>query len=247
MLCVFSPSRTKQKSVGKTALLHKYVNNAFIQDHKATIGADFLTKEISVDDKSVTLQVIEQRQRWGGGEREEERERSKQTQKKKKQRHRKSSEKETKKKQCTFFFFFQLYKKKKKKKMWDTAGQERFQSLGASFYRGAGKMYQKKKKKNACVLVYDITDENSFKQIEKWHRNFLEQVNPEDTKNFPFLLCGNKSDLHSARVVSTQDGEKLATQYKMLFYETSALNGNNVETAIRSVVSIASDYETVPF
>ena len=84
-----------ESGVGKTALLHKYVMGKFIEDHKATIGADFLSKEITVDDKIVTLQI------------------------------------------------------------WDTAGQERFQSLGNAFYRGS----------DACVLVYDVTDENSFQQV----------------------------------------------------------------------------------
>jgi len=163
-------------NVGKTALLHKYVHGAFIQEHKATIGADFLTKEISIDDKLVTLQV------------------------------------------------------------WDTAGQERFQSLGTAFYRGA----------DACVLMYDITNDQSFKQIETWYSNFLEQASPEDTENFPFLLCGNKSDLKNARVVQTQDGERLAKQYKMIFYETSALDGTNVETAVRKIASVASELDTVP-
>jgi len=163
-------------NVGKTALLHKYVHGAFIQEHKATIGADFLTKEISIDDKSVTLQV------------------------------------------------------------WDTAGQERFQSLGTAFYRGA----------DACVLMYDITNDQSFKQIETWYSNFLEQASPEDAKNFPFLLCGNKCDLKTARVIQAQDGERLAKQYNMIFYETSALDGTNVETAVRRIASVASELDTVP-
>jgi len=163
--------------VGKTALLHKYVHNAFIQEHKATIGADFLTKEISIDDKLITLQV------------------------------------------------------------WDTAGQERFQSLGAAFYRGA----------DACVLVYDITNDQSFKQIETWHSNFLEQAGPENAEKFPFLLCGNKSDLQNKRAVQSQDGERLANQHKMHFFETSALNGNNVDAAIRQIASVASDLENVPW
>ena len=43
--------------VGKTSLLHKYVNNRFIEEHKATIGADFSTKEIMIDDnRLITLQ-----------------------------------------------------------------------------------------------------------------------------------------------------------------------------------------------
>ncbi|ETO07445.1 protein with unknown function [Reticulomyxa filosa] len=195
-------------SVGKTALLHKYVHNEFIQEHKATIGADFITKEISIDDKSVTLQI------------------------------------------------------------WDTAGQERFKSLGASFYRGAGVAFfffflppfsLKKKSvlceirytwsgvtQDACVLVYDITNDQSFKNIETWHNTFLEHANSDENTKFPFLLCGNKSDLQSARAISQQDGENLAKQLDILFFETSALNGNNVEAAIRKLATVACDLGTAP-
>lgn len=43
--------------VGKTSLMHRYVNNKYSQQYKATIGADFLTKEVDVDDKVATMQV----------------------------------------------------------------------------------------------------------------------------------------------------------------------------------------------
>jgi len=46
-----------ESGVGKTALLNFYVNNNFIEHHKATIGADFMTKEIEIDDKLITLQM----------------------------------------------------------------------------------------------------------------------------------------------------------------------------------------------
>ena len=46
-----------ESGVGKTALLHKYATNKFLEEHKATIGADFLTKEIAVDNKLITLQI----------------------------------------------------------------------------------------------------------------------------------------------------------------------------------------------
>ena len=42
--------------------------------------------------------------------------------------------------------------------IWDTAGQERFQSLGRAFYRGA----------EACVLVFDITNKQSFDNLLVW-------------------------------------------------------------------------------
>ena len=44
-------------SVGKTSLMNQYVNRKFSNQYKATIGADFLTKEVMVDDRLVTMQV----------------------------------------------------------------------------------------------------------------------------------------------------------------------------------------------
>jgi len=49
---VFFPNR-----VGKTSLMNQYVNKKFSNQYKATIGADFLTKEVMVDDRLVTMQV----------------------------------------------------------------------------------------------------------------------------------------------------------------------------------------------
>jgi len=163
--------------VGKTAILHKFVSGQFIEQHKATIGADFSTKEITVDDKLVTLQ------------------------------------------------------------MWDTAGQERFASLGHAFYRGA----------DACILVYDICNDQSFKSIEQWRSNFLDNASPENAQDFPFLLIGNKSDLNDKRQVSTTDGQRISSQHKMEFNETSAYNGNNIDKAIRDIARIASNRDTAPF
>jgi len=164
--------------VGKTAILHKYVMQKFIEEHKATIGADFLTREINVEDKVVTLQI------------------------------------------------------------WDTAGQERFQSLGNSFYRGA----------DACIMVYDITDEESFKEIDaSWKPKFMQQANVENEKKYPFLLLGNKSDKESDRKVTFQQGDMYARDHNMSFFETSAMNGQNIEKAFVDIASIAADSDTVPF
>lgn len=43
--------------VGKTSLMNQYVNKKFNNQYKATIGADFLTKEVMIDDRLVTMQV----------------------------------------------------------------------------------------------------------------------------------------------------------------------------------------------
>lgn len=44
-------------SVGKTSLMNQYVNKRFSNQYKATIGADFLTKEVVIDERVVTMQV----------------------------------------------------------------------------------------------------------------------------------------------------------------------------------------------
>lgn len=75
--------------------------------------------------------------------------------------------------------------------LWDTAGQERYQSLGAAFYRGA----------EACILVFDITNPDSFDNLENWRSNFLEKCMPKDPHNFPFFVFGNKKDLEADRLV----------------------------------------------
>jgi len=121
--------------------------------------------------------------------------------------------------------------------IWDTAGQERFQSLGNAFYRGA----------DACILVYDITDQKSFEQIEDWKQKFVNQANIENEREYPFLLLGNKSDMSQNRAVSQQQGEQYASNNGMTFYETSAMKGTNIDTAIQAIASNASDQPTVPF
>ena len=74
--------------------------------------------------------------------------------------------------------------------IWDTAGQERFQSLGVAFYRGA----------DCCVLVFDVTNANSFKTLDSWRDEFLIQASPRDPENFPFVVLGNKVDLENRAV-----------------------------------------------
>ena len=74
--------------------------------------------------------------------------------------------------------------------IWDTAGQERFQSLGVAFYRGA----------DCCVLVYDVTAPQTFKNLDSWRDEFLIQASPRDSDRFPFVVLGNKVDVESRNV-----------------------------------------------
>lgn len=70
------------------------------------------------------------------------------------------------------------------------AGQERFQSLGVAFYRGA----------DCCVLVFDVTAPNTFKNLDSWRDEFLIQASPRDPEHFPFVVLGNKVDLENRSV-----------------------------------------------
>ncbi|MEE6521036.1 hypothetical protein FKM82_019033 [Ascaphus truei] len=101
--------------------------------------------------------------------------------------------------------------------IWDTAGQERFRSVTHAYYRDA----------QALLLLYDITSKASFDNIRAW----LTEVHEFAHKDVVIMLLGNKSDVSSARVIRTEDGESLAKEYGVPFMETSAKTGMNVELA----------------
>ena len=88
--------------------------------------------------------------------------------------------------------------------IWDTAGTEMFQSLTASYYR----------KSAGAIVVFDVTDENSFESTEIWIKNYREQK--ERTKEDLIYLVGNKVDLVNKRVIS----ENKAKDYKKYFSKT---------------------------
>ena len=69
-----------------------------------------------------------------------------------------------------------------------------------AFYRGA----------DCCVLVFDVTNANSFKTLDSWRDEFLIQASPRDPENFPFVVLGNKVDLEN-RAVS------LIVEYRSFF------------------------------
>ena len=104
-----------------------------------------------------------------------------------------------------------------KLQIWDTGGSEKFSSIRQPYYKNA-----------ACaIIVYDITNEESFKSIDKW----IEECDYCYNNNLIIALVGNKSDLSKDRKVSEEDGKKLKeryNKYNIEFYESSALNGYNI-------------------
>jgi len=98
--------------------------------------------------------------------------------------------------------------------IWDTAGQERYHSLAPMYYRGAA----------AAIVVYDITNFDTFKRAQQWVKELQRQGNP----NIVIALAGNKSDLSSKRKVEPEDAESHASENGIFFMETSAKTSTNV-------------------
>ncbi|KAK9381733.1 ras family-domain-containing protein [Kockiozyma suomiensis] len=150
-----------EQSVGKTSLITRFMYDSFDSQYAATIGIDFLSKTMYLEDRTVRLQL------------------------------------------------------------WDTAGQERFRSLIPSYIRDS----------TVAVVVYDVTNRNSFINTSKW----IDDVRAERGNDVIIVLVGNKTDLNDKRQVTSEDGEKKAKEVKVMFIETSAKAGHNVKTLFRRI------------
>jgi small GTP-binding protein len=117
----------------------------------------------------------------------------------------------------------QIDGKRVKLQIWDTAGQERFRTITTSYYRNS----------HGILLVYDITDRNSFTNM----RNWISQIQLNADINVNKILIGNKCDLQQLRQVTFEEGESLAREFKMPFMETSAMNDINVERAFMLIAT----------
>ena len=102
-----------------------------------------------------------------------------------------------------------------KLQLWDTAGQEKYKSMVASYYRGA----------NVALVVFDITSHASFDSLPVWIENYYK--NGPEEKNI--ILIGNKKDMEESRQVTRQEAEIFSETNNMMYFETSAKEGDNIE------------------
>ena len=116
---------------------------------------------------------------------------------------------------------FEIDSKKIKMQIWDTAGQERFKNIISSYYRGA----------HGILLLYDITDKDSFKNLNNW----LIEIERNASKNVLRILIGNKYDLEDKREISFNQGKEFADTYGLKFIETSAKKNLNVNEAFETL------------
>ena len=113
--------------------------------------------------------------------------------------------------------------KKVKLQIWDTAGQERFKNITASYYRGG----------NGVLVVYDITDRDSFENLNNW----LIEIEKNANKYVFKILIGNKCDLEEKRKITYQEGKDFADSNGMRFIETSAKAATKVQEAFETLAT----------
>ena len=99
--------------------------------------------------------------------------------------------------------------------LWDTGGQERFRSMSSLYYRDAA----------GAVLVYDCTDATSFESVKYW----VDELRSKGPSNVVIVVAANKSDAPiEKRTVDPAIARTYCEENNMLFFETSALSGDNV-------------------
>lgn len=142
-----------KSGVGKTSVTLRFCRDMFLDGTEATIGASFLTKMITYNERSIKFEL------------------------------------------------------------WDTAGQERYRALAPMYYRNA----------DAAVLVFDVTDNESFEALQSWFY--------ELQKNVPdciIVLCGNKLDLDNQRKVTKEAAQEYANEKDCPLIEVSSKTGQNI-------------------
>ena len=111
-----------------------------------------------------------------------------------------------------------------KLQIWDTAGQERYRTLTTNLYKGAV----------GIVLIYDITNKKSFENVRSW----ITSIEEETSKKIILILVGNKADLKDERKVQKEEGEDIAKEFNLPFFESSAQSGLNVKSVFETLAKL---------
>ena len=115
-----------------------------------------------------------------------------------------------------------------KLQLWDTGGQEFVMSLLPFYFSGAA----------GGVLVYDITNRNSFNSLDYW----LKQIR-QNAGDIPVTLAGNKIDIEDQRKVSIEEAKAFAKDKKLLYLETSAKTGVSVPDLFEGLINVIMERE----
>jgi len=108
-----------------------------------------------------------------------------------------------------------------KLQIWDTVGQDRFRTITKSFFKGA----------HAIVLIFSVVDRDSFNNV----RNWITQIGDSADKDVILILAGNKNDCED-RVVDKSEGEDLANEFNIKYFDCSAKTGENINKAFEELI-----------
>ncbi|GFY67214.1 ras-related protein Rab-18A [Trichonephila inaurata madagascariensis] len=106
--------------------------------------------------------------------------------------------------------------------LWDTAGQERFRAVVSQYFRKA----------DGVLLVYDVTNINSFSKLPKWLSK-LKEIN----ETAPIIIVGNKIDEINHKNVCVNAVKEFADKHKLEFIEASAKTGENVDQVFEKLAT----------
>ena len=100
--------------------------------------------------------------------------------------------------------------------IWDTAGQEKYKSLTKFFYKDAA----------VAILVYDITQKESFENMKGY---WFQQLQEFGSKDLILGVAGNKCDMYEKEEVNEGDGKQFADSIGAFFQITSAKNNTGIQ------------------
>lgn len=138
--------------VGKTSILRKHFHNLFREDERSTVGLEFFTKKVRINDRDIRL------------------------------------------------------------KIWDFSGIMQYRDISKAYMSNTA----------VVVIVYDITDKQSFHSVLDW-KNYVKENSNQDEPLI--IVCGCKRDLKRKRQVRKDEAQKFCIEHGMPYYEVSALTG----------------------
>jgi small GTP-binding protein len=105
--------------------------------------------------------------------------------------------------------------------VWDTAGQETYRALVPVYLRGA----------RGAILVYDVTDHDSFLSLGHWHDILVGVV----STGLTLFVVGNKIDLEDDAVVEDVHAQQFATGHRAQLFKVSAATGDGLDALFEAI------------
>jgi small GTP-binding protein len=115
--------------------------------------------------------------------------------------------------------------------LWDTAGQEKFANLINVYFRDL----------DGGMVIYDITNRNSFDNIEKW----IEKISMFNKNNVPIIIVGTKSDLEKHRMIHKNEIVNIAKPYNYITIECSSKENINIDETFDLIINKILEHKNI--